>query len=60
MLINPYYFIDENLKNGFKINLESHNINLANSILTNTPIFQEFGIEFLYIDKIIRVICYLC
>ena len=24
MMINPYYFIDENLKNGFKINLESH------------------------------------
>ena len=25
-MINPYYFLDENLKIGFKINLESHNI----------------------------------
>ena len=24
MMINPYYFIDENLRNGFKINLESY------------------------------------
>ena len=30
-MINPYYFLDENLKIGFKINLESHNINHANS-----------------------------
>ena len=29
---NPFYFIDEKLKNGFKINLESHNINHAKSI----------------------------
>ena len=53
-MINPYYFIDENLKIGFKINLESHNINHANSILTITPIFPEFGIEFKYIIKIIK------
>ena len=46
MMINPYYFSDENLKNGFKINLESHNISHANSILTITPNFSEFGIEF--------------
>ena len=54
MMINPYYFIDENLKNGFKINLESHNIILANFILTITPIFSEFGIEFRYNNKIIK------
>ena len=60
MMINPYYFIDENLKNGSKINLESHNISHANSILTITPNFPEFGIEFRYINKIIRVFCYLC
>ena len=54
MMINPYYFIDENLKNGFKINLESHNINHANSILTITPNFSEFGIEFRYINKIVK------
>ena len=46
MVINPYCFIDENLKIGFKINLESHNIIHANSILTITPNFPEFGIEF--------------
>ena len=54
MMINPYYFIDENLKNGFKINLESHNISHANSILTITPKFPEFGIEYRYINKIIK------
>ena len=53
MMINPYYFIDENLKNGFKINLESHNIIHANSILTITPNFSEAGIEFRYINKTI-------
>ena len=54
MMINPYYFIDENLKNGFKSNLESHNISHANSILTITPKFPEFGIEYRYINKIIN------
>ena len=51
---NPYSFIDENLKIGFKINLESHNINHANSILTNTRNFPDFGIEFIYINKTIK------
>ena len=32
-MIHPYYLTDENLKIGFKINLESHNINHANSLL---------------------------
>ena len=54
MMINPYYFIDENLKNGFKINLESHNFSHANSILTITPKFPDFGIESRYIKKIIK------
>ena len=54
MMISPYYFIDENLKIGFKINLESHNINHANSILTITPNFSEFGIEFKCINKIVQ------
>ena len=54
MMINPYYFIDKNLKNGFKINLESHNIGHANSILTIKPKFSEFGIEYRYINKIIK------
>ena len=54
IMINPYYFIDENLKIGFKINLESHNISHANSILNITPNFPDFGIEFRYINKIIK------
>ena len=54
MMINPYYFIDENLKNGFKSDLESHNFSHANSILTITPKLQEFGIEFRYINKIVK------
>ena len=54
MMINPYYFIDENLKIGFKINLENHNIIHTNSILTNTPNFLEFGIEFRYFNKIVK------
>ena len=54
MMINPYYFIDENLKNGFKINLGSHNFSHANSILTVTPKFPEFGIEYRYNNKIVK------
>ena len=54
IMINPYYFIDKNLKNGFKINLESHNISHANSILTITPKLPEFGVEFRYINKIVK------
>ena len=53
-MINPYYFIDESLKIGFKINLESHNINHANSSLNITPNFPDFGIGTRYINKIIK------
>ena len=53
-MTNPYYFIDENLRIGFKINLESHNFNHANSLLNITPNFPEFGVEFRYINKIIK------
>ena len=54
LMINSYHFIDENLKNGFKINLESHNISHANSILTITPKFTDFGFEYRYINKIVK------
>ena len=53
-MINPYYFIDENLKIGFKIFLESHNINRANSLLNIEPNFPDIGIETRYINKILR------
>ena len=39
---------------GFKIKLISHNFIHANSILTITPNFPELGIEFRYINKIIK------
>ena len=53
IMINPYYFIDKNLKIGFKIILESHNFSHANSILSILK-FPEFGIEFRYINKIVK------
>ena len=54
IMINPYYFIDKNLKNCFKINLESHNISHAISILTITCKYPDVGIEYRYINKIIK------
>ena len=45
---NPYFFTDRNPKVGFKINLDSHHINHANSKLTITPNFPEFGIQIRY------------
>ena len=53
-MINLYYFTDRNLKVGFKINLDSHQINHANSKLTITPDYLEFGIEVRYINEILR------
>ena len=53
-MINPYYFTDRNLKVGFKNNLDSHHINHANSKLTIIPNYPEFGIEFRYLNKIIK------
>ena len=54
IMINPYYFLDKNLKIGFKIIVESHNFSHANSILNIIPKFPEFGIEFRYINKIVK------
>ena len=54
IMINPYYFIDKNLKIGFKINLESHNFSHANSLLSIIPKFPELGIDFRYINKIVK------
>ena len=53
-MINPYYFIDEILKIGFKINLESHNFIHAKSLLNVEPNFPDIGIEFRYINKIMK------
>ena len=54
MMNIPFYFFDEILKIGFKINVESHNINQANSILIITPNFPEFKVDFRFINKIIK------
>ena len=53
-MINPYYFTDSNLKVGFKISLDSHHINHANSKLTLTPKYPEFGVEVCYNNKIMK------
>ena len=53
-MTNPYYFIDNNLRVGFKINLDSHHINPLNSKLTILPNYPEFGIEIRYINKIMK------
>ena len=53
-LNNPYYFTDRTLKVGFKINLDSHHINHANSKLAIKLNYPEFGIETRYINKIMN------
>ena len=53
-MINPYYFTDRNLKVAYKIILDSHNVHHTNSKLTITPTFPEFGIEFRFINKIMK------
>ena len=51
-MMNPYYFTDKALRVGFNFTLENHHINPANSKVTITPNFPEFGFEVRYIDKI--------
>ena len=53
-MINLYYFTDRALQVGFKTNLDSHHIYHANSTLTITPNYPEFGIEVRYINKIMK------
>ena len=53
-MLNPYYFTDRNLKVAYKINLDSHHINHLNSKVTITSIFENTGIEFRFINKIMR------
>ena len=53
-MINPQHFTDKSVKIGFKIIPDSHNVNHANSILFNIPIYPDFGIETRYINKDLR------
>ena len=56
-MLNPYYFTDRNLRVGFKITLDSRHINHANSKLTLTPNYLDFGIEVRYSNKIMKDLC---
>ena len=51
-MFNPYYFNDEKLKNGLKINLKSHNISHAKSLINIIPNFPNIGIETRHVNKI--------
>ena len=42
------------MKIAYKNNLDSHNIQNTNSKITITPTFPEFGIEFRFINKIVK------
>ena len=53
-MTNPYCFNGQNFRIDFKNNLDSHNINHANSILAIIPIYTGFGIETRYIKKICK------
>ena len=53
-MISLYNFIDDKLKIGFKINLESHNFNHANPFLTIIPIHPDSGIETNYNNKMFK------
>ena len=53
-MVKLFYFIDRNIKVGFKINLVSHHINHAISNLIIAPNYHEFGIEVRYINEIIK------
>ena len=51
-LDNLYFVIEKKLKIGFKKNPKIHNINHANSILSNIPVYTDFRSEIRYSNKI--------
>ena len=53
-MINPYYFVDENLKIGLKISLESHNNIHATSPSNIETNFPDIGIKSRFIKKILK------
>ena len=53
-MVLPYYFTDRSVKVRFKFNLDINHNNHANSKLTVTPNYPEFGIEVRYINNFIR------
>ena len=59
-MLNPLYFTDRNSKVAYKINLDSHHINHLNSKVTITSNFENTGIEFRFINKIMREMSIIC
>ena len=55
-MISPFYFTDKNFKVAYKNNIDSHNTHHTNSKLTITPAFQNYWIEFRFINKIVKEI----
>ena len=53
-MINPYFFSDRRLIVAYKINLDSHHINHLNSKITISSNFPNTGIEFRFINNIVR------
>ena len=53
-MINPYCFGDRNLIVAYKIKLDSHHINHLSSKVTISSNFENTGIEFRFINKIMR------
>ena len=53
-MITPKYFTVEKLKIEFKINLQKHNVNHANSLLTFELNFPDFIIEARYFNTILK------
>ena len=50
-MLNPYYFTNRALQVGFKINLDSHHINHANSKLTIYLIILNLELNFVILIK---------
>ena len=53
-MINPYYFIDENLRKSFKKNLQNHKFFHSNSLLNIEPNYPDKKIERRYVNKILK------
>ena len=53
-MIYPYCFTDRVSQVGFNIILDSHHINHANSNITIKPIYEDLGVHFQYINKILQ------
>ena len=53
-MLNPDFFTERALQVGYKVNLDSQNINHASSKIFNKPNFHELGTETRYISEILK------